>query len=574
MSNEYKRYQEGVIRSILARPDELMNIIDFVDSSDFEDVNFKTVYEAMLDIYVQRKPISLPEIALRIGEKGGAINPGWLFNLESNISQWVQMAPPSTWAKLLKRESSKQKAIEVLKDGINNMNDASVNPLESMDSISTKLTDVSISATSGDKFNIKDAIENFKEDTLKIQQTEGRIAAINSAYPTIDSYTQGWAPTHLITVGARTGIGKSVFAINNAIAAMQQGKSVLFFSLEMTEREVISRMVSSMAMIPIQKIEKAEALTDDEKQREEEALNFIANSKLNIETEPHVTIEFLKRVSIKQAQSEEGLDFIIIDYLQLIENSGKQNRQEAVSEVSRSVKILAKTLNVPVMVLVQVNRERREEEGDQPPKLYDIRESGAIAQDSNVVILIHRNMEEDAETIDPKALFIIAKNRQGESNKFLSVRTRLECSLFIDDGERGLKHIQDQQLASEFMDSQSNNNFGNQENHGFTGQFTEEEQNMFKGEEGFGSDYVENNIHDNSLENLNFESVESDVPENKENNIENVGFSKEQEQYSTSFSTDDNFPENEQYYQDIQSMIGDYTKEPDDYEFGSEDDTF
>lgn len=444
MSKENRRYQEGVIRSLLARPEQLVSVVDILDSNDFEDVNYKLVYESMLQLLLEKKPISLADIALKIGEAGGSIDTGWFFNLETNISQWVQAAPPVTWAKLLKRESSRTKALNVLSEGIKEINDAKVNPLETMGKVSTELTKVSLETTAQEKFDIKDAIDEFRQETEQIQQSGGKIAAISSAYPTIDYYTQGWAPTHLITIGARTGIGKSVFAINNAVTAMAQGKTVLFFSLEMTRREVISRMVASLAMIPIQKIEKAVPLTEDEIQRQNEALEFIAGSNLVIDTNPYVTIEYLKRTAIKQSQSDVGLDFIIIDYLQLIQNEGKKNRQEAVAEVSRSVKILAKELNVPVMVLVQLNREKKDsDEGDNIPKLYDIRESGAIAQDSNVVILIHRDLEQDAEVIDPKGLFIIAKNRQGEANKFITIRTRLECSLFIDDNEKGKKVMED-----------------------------------------------------------------------------------------------------------------------------------
>ena len=106
MSIEYKRYQEGLIKSILARPEEIVNVIDYVDSKDFENVNFQIIYESVLELYLEGRTISLPEIALKIGESGGAIDTGWLFNLDSNMAQWIQAAPPKTWAKLLKRESA------------------------------------------------------------------------------------------------------------------------------------------------------------------------------------------------------------------------------------------------------------------------------------------------------------------------------------------------------------------------------------------------------------------------------------------------------------------------------------
>lgn len=449
MSKEYKQFQEGLIRSILARPDEIANVVGLVDSKDFDDVNLKMVYESILELHLEGKPISLPEIALKIGESGGAIDTGWLFNLNNNMAQWIQAAPPNTWAKLLKIESTRNEAKNVLRESLEDIDKKTNNPLNIMDRTVSNLSKVSLDATSSEMFDINEAIDEFEEETREILRTGGVVDSINSAYPTIDHYTQGWGATHLITIGARTGIGKSVFAINNAVAAMAQDKTVLFFSLEMTRREVISRMIASMSLIPIQKIEKAAPLTDDEKERQKEALQTIRNSKLKLDTTSHVTVEYIKRAAIKQAQSEDGLDFIIIDYLQLISNDSKRNRQEAIADVSRNMKILAKELNVPVMVLVQLNREKRDDE-DTTPKIYDIRESGAIAQDSNVVILIDRKMDDaDEEVIDPKATFIIAKNRQGESNKYITVRTRLECSLFIDDNEKGQRLLQDMETAVE-----------------------------------------------------------------------------------------------------------------------------
>lgn len=462
MSKEYKQYQEGLIRSILARPEEIVNVLDFVDSKDFEDINFKTIYESILDLHLEGKSISLPEIALKIGESGGAIDTGWLFNLQNNMAQWIQAAPPRTWARLLKKESTRNLAKEVLKESLSEIEKKESNPLNIMDSTTSKLSKVSLSATSTEMFDINDAVDEFEEETREIIESGGKVDSINSAYPTIDYYTKGWNATHLITVGARTGVGKSVFAINNAIAAMEQEKTVLFFSLEMTRREVISRMIASLSLIPIQKIEKALPLTDDELQRQKEALQTIRKSKLKIDTNPEVTVEYIKRASVKQAQSEDGLDFIIIDYLQLISSDSKGSRQEEVASVSRNMKILAKELNVPVMVLVQLNREKRDDE-DTTPKIYDIRESGAIAQDSNVVILIDRKVDdEDSEMIDPKATFIIAKNRQGDSNKYITVRTRLESSLFIDDNPKGQKLVQDLQASVE-NDGNYELNMNNQE---------------------------------------------------------------------------------------------------------------
>ena len=547
MSKEYKQFQEGLIRSILARPDEIANIVGLIDSKDFDDVNLKMIYGAILELHLENKTISLPEIALKIGESGGAIDTGWLFNLNNNMAQWVQAAPPVTWAKLLKRESTRNVAKNVLKEGLKDIDDKTSNPLNIMDNTVSNLSKVSLNATSNEMFDIDKAIDEFEEETKEILKNGGVVDSISSAYPTIDHYTQGWGATHLITIGARTGVGKSVFAVNNAVTAMSQGKTVLFFSLEMTRREVISRMIASMSLIPLKKIEKAEPLTDDEKERQKEALEIIRKSKLKLDTNPHATVEYIKRSAIKQAQSKDGLDFIIIDYLQLISNTSKRNRQEAVADISRNMKILAKVLNVPIMVLVQLNREKRDDE-DTTPKIYDIRESGAIAQDSDVVILIDRKTDdEDEEVIDPKATFIIAKNRQGESNKYISVRTRLESSLFIDDnikGQKLLKDIEDSVENEGDYETNYESNDYQQPNNDFNNVAMSEEEleNLFTTDDDFGENLFGN---DGTLKNNTFDdsvTFEDNTTFEDENMFENEDTFEEENTFGyDTFEDEDSF---------------------------------
>ena len=439
MGKNTLKLEEGLIRSLIARPDQIVEVGAHVDSTSFENVNFKLIYESMLDLLLAKEEVNLASIALKISDKGGAIDAGWLFNLEKDLSKWVIKATPVQWARLLKADNVRNRTVEALSEAVSEASDTTSNPLEVMDKVSSELTKIALESTANEKFNIKDAVSRFREETKNLKESDGYSNTISSAYPSIDFFTRGWAPTQLITIGARTGVGKTVFAINNIVDALVQGKSVCFFSLEMTEREVISRIIASRAQISIQRIEKGEPLDSDELARYEEALDFLENTKLVIEEDPRVSSESIKRKAIEQAQSEDGLDFIVVDYLQLIQTTGKKNRQEAVAEVSRDMKILAKELNVPVMILVQLNREKKDEEVDNTPKIYDIRESGAIAQDSNVVILIHREMEKDTEQVDPKAYFIIAKNRQGEANRHISVRARLECGLFIDDNPRAME---------------------------------------------------------------------------------------------------------------------------------------
>src|SRR5690606_35400105 len=150
----------------------------------------------------------------------------------------------------------------------------------------------------------------------------------------------------------------------------------------------------------------------------------ISEMRLTIDTDPKVTIDSIRARALRKAQSPEGLDFIIIDYLQLITPTGRySSRQEAVADLSRSTKLLAKQLQVPIMVLVQVNRENKDDENN-VPRMSNIRESGAIAQDSDIVVLIHR--EESMDDSIPHTLILLEKNRNGEANKTIRCHSNLE----------------------------------------------------------------------------------------------------------------------------------------------------
>jgi replicative DNA helicase len=256
----------------------------------------------------------------------------------------------------------------------------------------------------------------------------------------------GMIPTH-----------NSVLAVNNAVAAAQAGSSVQFFSLEMTDPEIKDRIVSSVSGVPMNKLRSGEELSELEKNTLKQVEPELRRMKIRIETDAKVTIDSIRAKALNQAQSPEGLDLIIIDYLQLITPIGKYNsRQEAVADISRSAKLLAKQLEVPVMVLVQVNRENKDDESS-IPRLNQIRESGAIAQDSDIVLLLHR--DEPMDDSIPHTLVILEKNRNGEANKTVRCHSNLECSLFrevvrakdIEPVERLTEDEQDD-LVSDFDD--------------------------------------------------------------------------------------------------------------------------
>lgn len=233
--------------------------------------------------------------------------------------------------------------------------------------------------------------------------------------------------------------GKSLTPTHNTVVATQAastacalGKSVLFFSLEMSSEQLIKRIAACHGNIMLSLLRPRDDRDNDTKNKISDVMDEISKWKLKIIDSPDVTMEKIRSISQQTAQSEDGLDMIIIDYLQLISTKGSynRNRQETVAEISRGCKMMAKELGVPVMVLVQLNREMKGEDPDRLPGKEDIRESAAIAADSDIVLIIHRKSKDDST--DPKALFILDKNREGASDKKFLMRCVLEKNIFQD----------------------------------------------------------------------------------------------------------------------------------------------
>ena len=223
----------------------------------------------------------------------------------------------------------------------------------------------------------------------------------------------------------------SVFAVNCATAAVENNATVMFFSLEMGKDEIHDRIFSSTSGVPLHKL-KSGYLNAEDKTLLKEIFEKIQDYNLIIDVDPKITVDTIRARALKQAQSPQGLDFIIVDYLQLITPVGRfNNRQEQVADISRNMKLLAKQLNVPIMVLVQMNRQKSEDENAMP-NMDQIRESGAISQDSDVVILLHREKNDgDSDSIN-RTYVLLEKNRNGETNRRISCLSALDRSMFLE----------------------------------------------------------------------------------------------------------------------------------------------
>lgn len=427
----YKTTQENLISSLLVKPERALDVMSMLDDDDFNDAGCKHIFHAMRTMVMNSIDIAPDAVQIELEKEGNLVAAGGAARILSLFEHGFTagaIATVDTYARFIKDASIKSKAVKDLNDVRNDLTiDSGKTAREVIERTQSKLTDLTGSLeTSKMASSISDYYDTFindlKERMKTFKESGDQLAAahgIPTGFKTLDEKLHGWQPGNTIVVGARTGIGKSVFAVDEALAAASAGMSVLFFSMEMTLQEIETRFVACITGISINKLVSGNI---DDKQLEMvvNAKKEVSRLKIDIDTSQDSTIEYIRSTASKKAQSEDGLDLVIIDYLGLIKYIGNRNdKQNQIADMSRSLKEMAMTMGIPVIILVQLDNRLRGEEAEEEPTLAHIRESGAIANDANVIILLHRRKDETKKASDIPTKFIIEKNRGGEKGSFM-----------------------------------------------------------------------------------------------------------------------------------------------------------
>ena len=419
---DYLLCQEGLIKSLLIMPESLKDVAGIITESDIQDSRYNAIYKAMLEMDFQGQQYNLPTILEKIKFTPNLIiSPDWVFALDVDAADFLREGHPASWATMLKDEVLREKAPTIITKMTNKLNERNLKPSNIVDEGIKELNDLRSKYTHSNVKTVNDVYLSYEE------KRHVNSPPISSPYETVDKYIGGWKAGDLITVGAQTGVGKTSVAIQQAIKTAEQGKTVLFYSLEMTEDELIEKMIACIARIDTRTLDDG-ILSDDEEVRYIKARNCFLTLPILINDKSTITIEDIKSTAMNLHLST-GLDMIIVDYLQLITPTDvKQTREQTVAEFSRKLKILAKDIKIPIMILVQLNRKSSGDDDERLPRLDDIRESAAVAMDSTIILLLHRpDIRENK--IDEFATFIIDKNRKGP-RRFVKMRCQLEYSSF------------------------------------------------------------------------------------------------------------------------------------------------
>lgn len=407
--------EQSVVGAMLMDKDAITTASEIICGEDFYQTAYGVVFDSVVELFNEGKPVDLVTLQNRLKEKDV---PEEISSLEF-VRDLVAAVPTSAnvkyYAEIVAEKATLRKMIK-LNEEIANACYLAKEPVEAiMERTEKRVFELVQNRNAGDYVPIKQVVLNALERIEKASKSKGTVTGIPTGFIDLDYKTSGLQPSDFILVAARPSMGKTAFVLNIAQhVAFRQNKAVAIFSLEMSKEQLVNRMFSLESYVDAQMLRNGN-LKDSDWEKLIEGAGIIGKSKLIIDDTPGISISEM-RSKCRKYKLEHGLDLIIIDYLQLMSGSvGKRSdsRQQEISDISRSLKALARELNVPVISLSQLSR-AVEQRPDHRPMLSDLRESGAIEQDADVVMFIYRDdyYHKDTEHVN-EAEIIIAKQRNG-----------------------------------------------------------------------------------------------------------------------------------------------------------------
>ena len=406
--------EQSVIGSMLMDREAIISASEIVTGADFYQHQYGVMFESMVELFNEGKPVDLVTLQNRLKEKDVPPEVSSLEFVRDIVTTVPTSANVKTYANIVREKAVLRRLIKVNEE-IEGLCYAGKDKLEYILSHTEKAVfDLLQSKGSGEFVPIRQVALNVLEKIETASKNQGTVTGVPTGFIDLDYRTSGFQPSDFILIAARPSMGKTAFVLNVVDhVAVKKGLPCMVFSLEMSKEQLVNRMLSMESNVDSQKL-RTGTLTDADWDAVVEGIGVIGNSKLIIDDTPGISIMDL-RSKCRKMKLEYGLSVVIIDYLQLMSGSGKggENRQQEISEISRSLKALARELNAPVIALSQLSR-ACETRPDHRPMLSDLRESGAIEQDADVVMFLYRDDYYNKDTDMPNiAEVIIAKQRNG-----------------------------------------------------------------------------------------------------------------------------------------------------------------
>ncbi len=429
--------EQSVLGSLLLDKDGVIKIADILYAEDFYDEKHAIIYRAILSLYDERSPIDLLTVSAKLRDGNSLDNVGGVTYLTTLVNTVPSAAHILHYAQIVRKKGTLRRLIGQASDIIT-LGYEEEGDLETMlDKAEQKLFSVSQKYLKQNFVSLGEVLHETFDRLDELHREKGKLRGVATGFNDLDSKLGGLQKSDLVILAARPSMGKTSLALDVIRnVAMNEKKSVAIFSLEMSKDQLVDRILAAEADVDLWKMRTGKLNDlgpDNDFERIGHALGRLSEAKIFIDDSGSLNIMEL-RTKARRLQSEHDLDLIVVDYLQLMQGRSTENRVQEVSEISRSLKILAKELNVPVLALSQLSRAVEQRGGDKKPQLSDLRESGSIEQDADVVMFIYRDeMYTGKESKKPHiAEILIRKHRNGPTG---------DVELFFDGEKTSFKNL-------------------------------------------------------------------------------------------------------------------------------------
>jgi len=421
--------EQSVLGGMLLSKDAISDVVEILRERDFYRPAHELIYDAIIDLYGRGEPADPVTVSAELTKRGDLVRAGGAPYLHTLISSVPTAANAGYYAKIIRERAIMRRLVEagtkIVQLGYTDEGEVD----DAVDQAQAEVFAVTERREADDYVQLSELLPAALDEIEKI--AAGVIGqGVKTGFKDLDALTNGFHPGNMIVLAARPAVGKSTLGLDIArYASIHKGETSVIFSLEMSRSEITMRMLSAEARVPLNNIRSGN-LTEEEWSRMARRMGEISQAPMFIDDSPNLSLMEIRAKS-RRLKQRHNLKLIVIDYLQLM-TSGKrvENRQQEVSEFSRQLKLLAKELNVPVVAISQLNRSP-EQRSDKKPMLSDLRESGSIEQDADVVILLHREDLYDSQNRSGEADLIVAKHRNGPT-RTITVSAQLHFARFTD----------------------------------------------------------------------------------------------------------------------------------------------
>jgi len=417
--------EASVLGAMMLSSEAIADVVELLQTDDFYRGANARIYEVLRAIYARGEPVDIVTVVEALKRRGILEEVGGHLYLRDLVDQVPTPASAGHYARIVAQTALLRRLIGAAADIMEMAYSAPDDPEGVADDAEQRIYDVARREDKDEVAVLRELVDQAMVDLESIQNRDSTYTGLPSGFRDLDDLTSGLQPGNLVIIAARPGIGKSSLATNIARNVAVDGKSVALFSLEMSRFEIGMRLLCTEAKVPWDRIRNKRVGPNDWT-NVVHAAEILHDAPLHIVDSGNVNIVDIRAKARRMRTGRSGLDLIIVDYMQLMTSPNARrpdNRQQEVAEISRSLKLLAKELRIPVVALSQLNR-NPESRADKRPQLSDLRESGSIEQDSDVVIFIHRD-DGDVEK-KREAELIIAKHRNGPTG---SIKLNFEPSL-------------------------------------------------------------------------------------------------------------------------------------------------